>query len=250
MSSPPSTGVAATTGQRRSRWRRWVGRVVCAWSVFYAVMGAFWSLGGGGYPFGRNDVGGPEAASLLSGLEPGAGGPAVLLFGLAGTLTAVGMHRRPASGRSRAALVASGCAIVATLVGVVMDARSITLLPPLGLVGWALIPDWPTLNQLLAGLGALAWTAATIAYVGDTRALTSAARERQARSAARWVRAGRVAVVVAVLCPVPYAVIRWSWALGRPIGAPRSFVEMLGRNQPGVAAMEAVLATFACLGAV
>ncbi|HEX6420101.1 MAG TPA: hypothetical protein VFZ77_16490, partial [Acidimicrobiales bacterium] len=46
------------------------------------------------------------------------------------------------------------------------------------------------------------------------------------------------------------AVIRWSWALGRPIGAPRSFVEMLGRNQPGVAAMEAVLATFACLGAV
>ena len=45
------------------------------------------------------------------------------------------LERRP-SGWCRVVLASGGAAMVALLVGVVMDGRSITLLPPLGLFGW------------------------------------------------------------------------------------------------------------------
>jgi hypothetical protein len=225
-----------------ARARQMAAPIALALSAFYASLGVYWTAGGAGFPFGRNDVGGPESGSLLSGLDQSEGGPTVAAIATGAALAATAMCRRHA-GRARIAIVASGCVVVALLLCVAMDARSITLLPPLGLVGWTAIEDWPNLNQLLLGLGALAWIAATAVYAGDTQPTAPGARRR-------WVKIGSAATVVAVLCPLPYAVIRVSWAIGRPIGAPESFVEMLERNQPGVAAMEAVLAGFACVGAL
>jgi hypothetical protein len=225
-----------------ARARQLAAPTVVAWSAFYALLGIYWTAGGAGFPFGRNDVAGPASGSLLSGLDPNVGGPAIVTIASGGALIATAMWRRH-TGRARPAIIAGGCTVVAGLLCVAMDARSITLLPPLGLVGWTAIDDWPTLNQLLLGFGALAWIAATAVYMGATRPTAPEARQRR-------IRIGSGATVVAILCPLPYAVIRVSWAIGRPIGAPKSFVEMLARNQPGVAAMEAVLAGFACAGSL
>ena len=225
-----------------ARARRIAAPVALAWSTFYVLLGTYWAAGGAGFPFGRNDAAGPESGSLLSGLDQADGGPAVLAVASGAALVATAMCRRH-RGRARPVVVAAGWAVIALLLGVVLDSRSITLLPPLGLAGWLAVEDWPTLNQMLVGFGALAWIAATAEYSGATRPAA-------ARNGRRWITAGSAATVVAVLCPLPYAIIRLSWAVGRPVGAPESFVAMLERNQPGVAAMEAVLATFACLGSL
>lgn len=57
--------------------------VLLAWGVSLTLLGAWWLLGGAGFPFGRNDATGPENGSLLVELGSTAGGPAVALLGLA-----------------------------------------------------------------------------------------------------------------------------------------------------------------------
>ena len=41
------------------RWSGWIGYVAAAWSLAYGLLGLYWTLGGAGFPFGKND---PSAA--------------------------------------------------------------------------------------------------------------------------------------------------------------------------------------------
>jgi hypothetical protein len=81
---------------------------------------------------------------------------------------------------------------------------------------------WPVLNQLLAILGGLLWTAATLAYQRRVRNAcghcgrgTEPTGWTTPASAARW---GRWAVYAAVGAPVPFMLTHWAWALGIPLG--------------------------------
>ncbi|MEH0934583.1 hypothetical protein [Micromonospora psammae] len=70
------------------------------------------------------------------------------------------------------------------------------------------------------------------------------------RTAAVWIRAGRIATYVAMACPLPYALIRLAWSWGWAVGAPEPFVVPLLRNQPENVYIEPTLASFATGGAV
>jgi hypothetical protein len=106
---------------------------------------------------------------------------------------------------------------------------------------------WPVVNQFLCIAGGLLWAA------------TAAANRRQSRrgrgrggtgwtapeSAARW---GRWAAYVAVVIPVLYALTRWAWALGLPLGISE---ELLREGQEvGLWWAGAALATLALGGAI
>ena len=69
--TPASVGTAARWWQR---WPVWVGYAAAAWSLLYGVLGVFWSLGGEGFPFGREND--PQAAlSILEGVRAATGAP-------------------------------------------------------------------------------------------------------------------------------------------------------------------------------
>lgn len=237
---------------RRAFWRTWSAVGASAWSVFVTALGVYWWTGGAGFPFGRNDLEGPDYSSLLTWLEPPAGGAAVTLFGLLTLVVAVRLDSDAAGRRERQALLAMGGTIAVVLAGGVLDARMITLLPPLGV----LIPvqwfdaDWPTIFRCVVTAGSSVFFLATVAYARRTASPDPEALRREARRAHRWISAGRIATYVAMICPLPYALIRLAWSRGWAFGAPEPFVASLLRNQPENVYIEPVLAGFALGGAL
>ncbi|GAB3840388.1 hypothetical protein GCM10028799_83690 [Kribbella italica] len=207
------------------------------WAVFVTVLGIYWWTGGAGFPFGRNDRTGPDSASLLTGLDAGLGAPLITGFGVLSVVVAGLLH---SSRRRSRALAGSAVALAVAIVGLVVDSRMITLLPPLGLypINW-ISADWPTVFQAVTALGAALFVIAAVANMTPTRGRRSS-----------WIRVGKVATYVAMVSPMPYAVIRLAWSQGWALGAPAPFVEATLRNQPENRLIEPVLASFAIGGAV
>ncbi|MGC5284920.1 hypothetical protein [Micromonospora sp. DT231] len=238
---------AARHGGRWS-WRRWAAAAASGWAWFLVVLGIFWSSGGAGYPFGHNDRTGPDYSSLLAGLERAVGGPLITVFGVLALVVAWRLDGRDRQPTRRRAGIIGGVGVAAVIVCVVLDARMITMLPPLGVlpVGW-LRADWPTLFQGVAAAGAALFLLASVAYADRT---TDRDQRDLRRRGAGWIRAGRIATYVAIVCPLPYALIRLAWSRGWAVGAPEPFVLSLLRNQPENVYIEPILASFATGGAV
>jgi hypothetical protein len=220
--------------------------------VFITVLGIYWWAGGAGFPFGRNDIEGPDYSSLLTWLDPPLGGLVVVIFGLPSLAVAMLLDRRFQGRGQRRAVMAAGGTIAVILAGGVLDARMITLLPPLGLlipVQW-IGADWPTVFRGVVAVGAALFFLATVAFARRTPPSGPDARQREAERGLRWIRIGRVSTVVAMACPLPYAAIRLAWSRGWALGAPEPFVAALLRNQPENVYIEPILAGFAVGGAV
>jgi hypothetical protein len=82
--------------------------------------------------------------------------------------------------------------------------------------------QWATIHQLLCLIGGFLWLAATICYARRSAgACLYCGRQdgpegwQSPDQAARW---GRIAVYVALVAPVFYALTRYAWALGFPLG--------------------------------
>ncbi|MET8094081.1 hypothetical protein [Micromonospora sp. NPDC005220] len=242
------TASAATHSGWRS-WRPWMPAAASGWSWFLVAMGVFWSVGGAGYPFGRNDRTGPDYSSLLAGLERAVGGPLIAAFGVLALVVAAQLDAREHHPRRRRFVIIGGVALAAVIVCVVLDARMIVLLPPLGFlpIAWLRV-DWPTLFQVVTAVGAALFLLASVAYAD--RADDDESPGRRQRRAAAWVRVGRIATYVAMVCPMPYALIRLAWSRGWAVGAPEPFVVSLLRNQPENVYIEPTLASFAIGGVV
>ncbi len=112
--------------------------------------------------------------------------------------------------------------------------------------------QWATIHQLLCLIGGFLWLAATVCYArrsGDA-CLYCGRRDgpegwQSPNQAARW---GRIAVYVAMVAPVFYALTRYAWALGFPLGMSE---EYLRRGQEsGMWISGLFLATFGLVGAV
>ena len=225
-------------------------QVALGWSLYVTLMGVYWAAGGAGYPFGRNDVIGPASGSVLAAMDAPVGGPAIAAAGVIGLALIALLSRsqsRPA-GRRVAILAGGGYAVL--LVAVAVDGRAIMLLPPLGVfpVKWV-DADWPTIFQMTVPVAAAGFFLATVALARRTADRSPTGLARAAARARAWDRAGRIATYVAIVCPLPYAIIRLCWSRGWPVGAPEPFVESILRTQPANVWIEPVLAGFALTGA-
>jgi hypothetical protein len=111
---------------------------------------------------------------------------------------------------------------------------------------------WTVVHQIICFAGGFLWAATALSY---QRYLRHACRfcGRRAKiaswttpaAAARW---GRWAVALAIIPPVTYAVIRWAWAAGVPLGISRKFLAEMHAN--GLWLAGAGLATVAAGGAL
>jgi len=122
---------------------------------------------------------------------------------------------------------------------------------PPGVTFFQAIP-WPVLNQFICIVGGFAWGATALVnqrraggaciYCGRTAA---SATWTTPAAAARW---GKWAVYVAVIVPLLYALTRYAWALGIPLGITE---ELLHKGQAaGMWLAGAGLATVAVGGAI
>jgi hypothetical protein len=264
---PPAGGTPPGRPSVLSRWPDWAGYAAAAWSLAYGLIGLYWSLGGAGFPFGTAHD--PHAArvSVLEQAERGTSAPAIAGLGLAGALLAVAMARGRARGAFSHALIGFAWTAAAVLTVVIPDHRPLMAVARAPIVlagrpfGW---PEgvsffgpgmfaWPVMNQLLLMLGGFLWAAAALAYrrrIGGacgSCGRTDVSGWATAAGATRW---GRWAVAVAIGIPVVYALTRWAWALGIPLGISREMLREEARDTPDIWLAGALLASVAVGGAV
>jgi hypothetical protein len=112
--------------------------------------------------------------------------------------------------------------------------------------------QWATIHQLLCLIGGFLWLAATLSYArrsGDA-CLYCGRRDssegwNSPERAARW---GRIAVYVAMMAPAFYALTRYAWALGFPLGMSEAYLRRGQESGTWISGL--FLATFGLVGAV
>ncbi|HEU4493360.1 MAG TPA: hypothetical protein VFR69_04180, partial [Rubrobacteraceae bacterium] len=246
------------------RWPEWVGYAAAAWSLIYGGLGLYWALGGTGFPLGREND--PRATlSVFGGARSETGAPVIAVLGLAGALVAVAMARTRGRGIVRRALLGFALTASTALALLIPDYRVLVAVAyaPIFLVGspfgWppanyfeTALP-WPVVNQCVCIAGGLLWAATAVAYgrrssrdaCGYCGRTDDTAGWTAPRSAASW---GKWATYVAVAVPVLYAVTRWAWALGIPLGISEEFLHE--GQATGLWWAGAALATIAVGGAI
>ena len=220
-------------------WQRWVPYAAVAWSLVYAALGLYWAVSGRGFPYT------PETVSdvmepLLGRFGPGVAWIVVLLAGIPSAAMGVAMLRGVRNRALRPLLVTAGALLAGVLL---LLMTGLNLLVKIGyipaavlgfltaekgqayLAGWA---QWTTIHQWLCLVGGFLWLAATVSYArrsGDA-CLYCGRRDgpegwQSPDHAARW---GRIAVYVAMVAPVFYALTRYAWALGFPLGMSEAYL--------------------------
>jgi hypothetical protein len=257
------TPPGAATRPDRVRPPDWFGYAATAVTGGLALAACRWTVTGSGYPFGPSDP--LDAMSLIRGLPAGVGAP---LFAGVLAVTAVAMlamtasgGARPRGGGARVGLMTVGWTAAAVLLAVVPDIRllALTAYAPMLLLGapsgWADINYDTILTASMAYqggslLGGLLVAATVLVWQRRTRGACARCGRTDATTPARWrpAAAGRWATGVAVAVPLLFAVTRYAWMVGVPLGigdgALRHLQETDGRWRGGG------LATFAVIGAV
>jgi hypothetical protein len=243
-------------------WWRWAPYAAVAWSLVYAVLAAYWAVSGSGFPYTPGpdtSVTGPVAGRFGEGV----GWAIVIAVGLPAAALGAAMLRRVRV--LRPFFIAAGGLLSGTLLLLMTDVSLLTVLAytPYGIislltgteVGQAYIDalaQWTLAHQLLCLTGGFLWLGATVAYARLSAGACPSCGRRDGpegwtspESAARW---GRVATYIAMSVPVIYAITRFAWALGIPLGISDEFLregQEIGMWTSGLA-----LAAFGLVGAV
>jgi hypothetical protein len=256
-------------------WRATRGRRLCSagpvavlWSSAYGLLGLYWTVGGTGFPFGDGDPdpGIGKGLSVLGGVRQETAAPLVAVCGLVGTLLALLLARRRSRGYAGTAV--EGVAwVAAVFLGVVLpDYRPLVAVGhipvlllgkpfdwPKGVTIAGQLP-WPVVNQFVCMLGGALFAAAALAHRRVRTGACVACGRTDAAShwttparAATW---GRHAARVAAILPVCYAITRWAWALGIPLGFSTATLQAMDRENPGIWIGGAILGTLATLGSM
>ncbi|HEU5102713.1 MAG TPA: hypothetical protein VFU22_27000 [Roseiflexaceae bacterium] len=245
-------------------WQRWAPYAAVAWSLLYAALGVYWAVSGRGFPYTPERVS-DVMAPLLGRFGPGVAWTVVMMAGLPAAALGAAMLRGVRSRALRPLLIIAG-ALLATVLLLLMT--SLNLLVKLGYFPYAVLglftgaafgqayletlTEWAMILQVLCLVGGFLWLAATVCYgrrSGDA-CLYCGRRDgpegwQRPNQAARW---SHLAVSVAMVAPVFYALTRYAWALGLALGMSE---EELRRGQArGTWTAGLFLASFGLVGAV
>lgn len=245
-------------------WQRWAPYAAVAWSLIYAALGVYWAVSGRGFPYTpetESDGMGP----LVGRFRPEVAWIVVILAGIPAAAVGAAMLRGMRSRVLRPLFITAGALLAGVLL---LLMTSLDLLVLLGYIPYAvrslfigaefgqgyleMLTQWAVVHQLLCLIGGFLWLAATLCYArrsGDA-CLYCGRRDgpegwTSPDNAARW---GRIAVYGSIVAPVFYALTRYAWALGFPLGMS---AEYLRRGQErGIWISGLFLATFGLVGAV
>ena len=243
-------------------WQRWAPYAAVAWSLVYAALGVYWAVSGRGFPYA------PELVSSVVGPLAGRFGPGVawivvIAAGIPAVLVGTAMLR--GARMLRPLLMTAGALLAGVLLLGMTDVNLLILFGyiPYGIFGlltgaeigqillkaWT---QWTVAHQLLCLVGGFLWLAATICYsrLSGDACLYCGRRDgpegwTSSNKAARW---GRIGVYVSIGVPVFYAISRYAYALGIPLGISEEFLRR--GQETGMWISGAFLATFGLVGAV
>jgi hypothetical protein len=215
-------------------WQRWAPYAAVAWSLVYAALGVYWVVSGRGFPYTPETVSN-VMSPLLGRFGPGVAWIVAMMAGIPAAVLGVAMLRGVRSRTLRSLFITAGTLLAGVLL---LLMTSLDLLVKLGYTPYAILSlltgaeigekileswtQWATIHQLLCLLGGFLWLVATVSYArrsGDA-CLYCGRRDgpegwTSPDRAARW---GRIALYVALVAPVFYALTRYAWALGFPLG--------------------------------
>ncbi|GAA4429880.1 hypothetical protein GCM10023169_32660 [Georgenia halophila] len=246
MTRPTTERVAV-----RSRWVVLARAVAAGWSLVYLVLGIGWLAGARGNPA---DPAVDQAAvlNLLGMLGPTAGAATLTVLAAAGVVLTVFISRRHRSARTDRIVGTVAVALGLVLAVAIPDSRVLQSLgyAPMVLVlavtgqlpEGAEVMNWGMANLLILTAAGVAWAGVGAARL--TAAYRSTGRPGWTRpeSVARW---GNWVTWIAMAVPLGYAVTRYAWALGIPLGLTQETFEDVRQ----IAGIGAVLATGGVLGA-
>ncbi len=232
-----NVGAVPARGGRARSWQHWAPYAAVAWSVIYAALGVYWMASGGGFPYAESVPGG--IGPLLGRFGPGVAWVVVVLAGIPAAALGAAMLRGVQSGVLRSLFIIAGVLLAGVLLLLMIG---LELLIALGYVPMTLFmlltggdasfylrefAQWTVAYQLLSLIGGFLWVGATVSYArrSEDACLVCGRRDgpegwQAPDQAARW---GRIAVYVAMIAPLFYALTRYAWALGLPLGMTEEY---------------------------
>ncbi|MGN9779264.1 hypothetical protein ACTMS0_26405 [Micromonospora sp. H33] len=252
------------TRSRTSRWPDRLAPLAAGWLGLWGVLALLATITGAGYPFGANDPRG-GGANLLRLVPVDLGPP--LFAGVLLTAAVAALAMGPAAvqppGPLRGVLLGYGWAVAFVLAVVVPDYIVLATLgyAPILLVGapfgwppvdYAEVFTWALFVKFAAMAGGLLLAGAVLTWQRRTAGACVTCGRRDgdrgwtsAAAAARW---GRWAAWTAAAIPFGYALTRFAWAVGVPLGIDPGFLDEMHRT--GQVWAGAGLGAFATVGAV
>ena len=254
--------VPARVGWVRN-WPRWTPYAAVVWSLVYAALGLYWAVSGRGFPYA------PGSVDNVMGPIAGRFGPVVAwVIVIAAGIPAVALGTAMLRGvRSlRPILITAGAGLAAVLLLLMADLNLLTALAYIPFVVFKLLTggdiglylqaltqsQWIIAHQILCLIGGFLWLAATVSYARrSTDACLYCGRQDSPegwtgpKQAARW---GRMAVYVAMIAPVIYALVRYAWAVGIPLGMTEEYLRQGQARGTWISGL--FLANFGLVGAV
>ncbi|WP_134686599.1 hypothetical protein [Brevibacillus migulae] len=221
------------------RWPEWTRYAAFVWTLVYGLLGAYWSLGGSGFPFGLlND---PNAQSwAFRHATAATAGPVIAILCFLGAAVLF-MNKRNARGMTRKFTLLYAWSAATLLCLAIPDARVLigVAYAPISLIG-ALFGHsfhyfdyftWPVVNQYICLAGGLLWAATALSFQRHFRnACSYCGRNRDgslwmaSSSAQRW---GRWVTYIAILAPAYYDITRLAWLFGIPLGITEELFQSL-----------------------
>lgn len=262
-SSNGMTSVVPARGGRVRDWQRWTPYAAVIWSLLYAMLGVYWMASGSGFPY-TAEIMSDGFGPLLGRFDLSIAWIVVMMAGIPAAVLGVAMLRGMRGRTLRPLFIAVGILLAGILL-LLMTGLNLLVkfgyLPAVifGLVtsekSLAYLAAWTqgaTIHQLLCLIGGFLWLAATMCYARRSgEACVYCGRRNDPEGwtspikAARW---GRIAVYVAMAAPIFYAITRYAWALGFPLGLIGDQFRLGQETGTWVGGLS--LATFGLVGAV
>ncbi len=247
----------------KSDWRQWAPYAAVAWSLINAVLGIYWLVSGRGFPLV------PDTGSLGMGPMIVRFGPivcwiVVLLAGIPAAMMGVMMLRGVRKFRS--ILIVAGELLSGVLLLLMIGLNLLVMLGYTPYAVFSLIKGaefgqvyiqtfitWPNAYQAFCFIGGFLWLAATVCYTRRSghaclycgRRLDQSEGWNSPVSAGRW---GRTAVYVSLVAPAFYAITRYAWFFGIPLGMTEEAIRL--GQESGIFVSALSMATFGLVGAL
>ena len=229
-------GIMSARGGGVRDWQCWAPYAVVAWSLVYAALGVYWAVSGRGFPKDIKLVS-DDSMSVVEQLGPVVAWIVVIAAGFPAAIMGTVMLRGVRV--LRPFFIVAGVLLAGILLLFMTDLSMLAMLGYIPFIIFRLLTgaeigfylkafaQWTVMHQVLCLIGGFLWLGATVSYArrsGDA-CLYCGRRDgpegwTSPDKAARW---GRIAVNVAMLVPVLYALTRYTWALGIPLGMSEEY---------------------------
>jgi hypothetical protein len=200
---------------------------VMIWSVLYGSLHLYWLISGIGYPFQNENL--DLFAAIITYIPARVGGSLFVILCLLGLLVGVAI-RGPKKILPNWFILSYLWGTAVALIIFVPDSSMIAAIAYAFLFKFDF--NWQMLNQIICIIGAFAFSSAALAFQRNIRNACEYCGRADTEKPFFLDRWGKFITYIAVLAPLPYAFIRFAWALGIPLGVEKDFLQEFSSSNP------------------